>query len=133
MRRLAVGCSTFAVSRTVTPSLVTTISPFSSTSILSEPLGPKVDLTAPASARAALVLFTRAERPSIRSVSSKATSCSDSTMCIANQRPAFNAMSCKSQCIHSSPVRALARTRECPIHRLIQIWQNTRTIQPQVE
>ena len=71
---LAVGCSTLAVSRTVTPSLVTVASPSPSTSILSSPLGPRVERTAPDSATAAFTLFTKAERPCIRSVSSRATS-----------------------------------------------------------
>ena len=84
IRSRAVGCSTLAVSSTVTPSLVTVVEPPSSTSILSSPRGPRVERTAPARATAASTLLTRAERPCRRSVSSKATSCSDST--IANRR-----------------------------------------------
>ena len=92
INRLAVGCSTLAVSRTVIPSFVTIISPLPPTNILSEPRGPNVERTAPARANAALTLLTRAERPSIRSVSCRATSCSDSTMLTANQAPDLNAM-----------------------------------------
>ena len=89
MSSLAVGCSTFAASRTVTPSLVTVAGPPSSTSILSRPRGPRVERTAPASAVAALTLFTNAERPCRRSVSSRATSCSVSTICAAVRQPCF--------------------------------------------
>ena len=71
---LAVGCSTFALSRTVTPSLVTKADPSPSTSILSSPFGPRVERIAPARDEAALTLFTRAVLPWILSVSSRATS-----------------------------------------------------------
>ena len=66
---LAVGCSTFAVSRTVAPSLVIRTSPFWSISILSIPFGPSVDLTAAATAKAALAFPTRAALPVTLSVS----------------------------------------------------------------
>ena len=71
---LAVGCSTLAVSRTVTPSLVTNADPSASTSILSRPLGPSVERIAPARDEAALTLFTNAVLPCILSVSSIAKS-----------------------------------------------------------
>ncbi len=66
---LATGCSTLAVSSTVTPSFVTKVLPSSSISNLSRPLGPRVDLIAPASAMAACTFFFRASRPVERVVS----------------------------------------------------------------
>ena len=61
--KFAVGCSTLAFSKTVTPSLVTLAFPSSSTSILSMPLGPSVDLTAFDKEIAAATLRTKAVRP----------------------------------------------------------------------
>ena len=66
---LATGCSTLAVSRTVTPSLVTSVRPSSSISNLSKPFGPRVDLIASASAIAAWIFFCKASRPVERVVS----------------------------------------------------------------
>lgn len=65
----AVGCSTLAVSRTVAPSLVIRTSPSWSMSILSIPFGPNVDLTAAATAKAALAFPTSAALPVTLSVS----------------------------------------------------------------
>ena len=54
---LAAGCSISISSKIVTPSFVMTISPIESTSILSIPFGPRVVLTASATALAAAILF----------------------------------------------------------------------------
>ena len=70
----ATGCSTFAVSRTVTPSFVTRVSPVSSTSNLSRPFGPSVERTAPANAMAACTFLRKASRPLVLSVDSRMVS-----------------------------------------------------------
>jgi len=53
MTILAAGCATSISFRMVAPSLVMTTSPIESTSILSMPRGPRVDLTVSAMRRAA--------------------------------------------------------------------------------
>ena len=63
---LAVGCATSICFRMVAPSLVMTTSPMESTSILSMPLGPKVERTASATAFAAAMLLDCAVRPRVR-------------------------------------------------------------------
>ena len=80
----ATGCSTRAVSRTVTPSLVTNVLPSSSTNNLSRPFGPSVDLTAPASAIAACTFLRNASRPLVLSVDSRIVS---SAIDLANSQP----------------------------------------------
>ncbi len=60
---LAAGCSTSISLSMVTPSLVITISPSESTSILSIPLGPRLDRTALAMLFAASILFFMASLP----------------------------------------------------------------------
>ena len=70
MSMRATGCSTRAVSRTVTPSLVTKVRPSSSRSNLSRPFGPRVLRTAPDRAIAAAMFLRSATRPVVRSVSS---------------------------------------------------------------
>src|SRR5437773_664019 len=64
----AVGCSISISLRIVTPSFVIVTSPRESTSILSMPFGPRVDLTASATARAAAMLLNTAPLPFSRSV-----------------------------------------------------------------
>src|SRR5947208_3799622 len=66
----AVGCSISISLRIVTPSFVIVTSPRESTSILSMPFGPRVDLTASATARAAAMLLYTAPFPFSRSVPS---------------------------------------------------------------
>ena len=61
--KFAVGCSTLAVSSTVTTSFVTVAFPDSSTSILSSPLGPRVERTAFDSDTAAATFRTKAVCP----------------------------------------------------------------------
>ena len=62
----AAGCSISISLRMVTPSLVMTTSPMVSTSILSMPFGPRVVLTAPATAFAAAMFMLWASRPRVR-------------------------------------------------------------------
>ncbi len=71
---LATGCSTLAVSSTVTPSLVTRVSPWSSTNNLSRPFGPRVERIAPARAIAAWTFLRNASRPLVLSVDSRMVS-----------------------------------------------------------
>ena len=59
----AAGCSISIVSRIVAPSFVIVTSPSESTSILSIPFGPRVVLTASATALAAAILFLWASFP----------------------------------------------------------------------
>ena len=59
----AAGCSTSISFNIVAPSFVITTSPIESTSILSIPFGPRVDLTASLMAFAAMMLFPCAPRP----------------------------------------------------------------------
>ncbi len=66
----AAGCSICISSRIVTPSFVITISPKLSTSILSIPLGPRVVLTASATAFAAAILLCWASFPKVLKVPS---------------------------------------------------------------
>ncbi len=83
----AVGCSTPPFSRTVTPSLVTIVSPPPpSNHILSSPLGPSVLLTASARALAAATLFRKAVRPWVRSVSRNSDSCSCVTIRLSERQ-----------------------------------------------
>ena len=65
----ATGCSTLAVSRTVTPSFVTKVRPSSSISSLSNPFGPSVERIASDKAMAAWMFFCRASLPLERVVS----------------------------------------------------------------
>ena len=67
---LAAGCSMSISLRMVAPSLVMTTSPMESTSILSMPLGPRVERTASATALAAAMLLDWAVRPRVRCVPS---------------------------------------------------------------
>ncbi len=67
---LAAGCSISISLKIVTPSLVITTSPRPSTSILSMPFGPRVVLTALATALAAIMLLFWASLPLERSVPS---------------------------------------------------------------
>ena len=66
----AAGCSMSISFRMVAPSLVITTSPMLSTSILSIPFGPNVDLTASATAFAAAMLLLCAVLPLVRVVPS---------------------------------------------------------------
>ncbi len=70
---LAAGCCTSISFRMVTPSLVMTTSPMVLTSILSIPLGPRVDLTASATAFAAAMLLNCASLSLFLSVPSLST------------------------------------------------------------
>ena len=70
---LAAGCWTSISFRMVTPSLVMTTSPMVLTSILSIPLGPRVDLTASATALAAEMLLNCASLSLLLSVPSLST------------------------------------------------------------
>src|SRR5688572_6151060 len=69
----AAGCSMSISFRIVTPSFVMTTSPRLSTSILSMPLGPRVDRTASATAFAAAMLLNCAPLPRSRRVPSLRT------------------------------------------------------------
>ncbi|KUG16152.1 hypothetical protein ASZ90_014195 [hydrocarbon metagenome] len=84
---LAAGCSISISLRIVTPSLVMTTSPMVSTIILSMPLGPRVVLTAPATAFAAMMFDLCASLPAVLWLPSLRTNIGVPLNCPANLIP----------------------------------------------